>query len=176
MQDPNPEIRGWQTRQDRRRHGSPQLVPGCRHQLGQVPLHLLLSSAGGQTRQGKTSGRGGEGVAANGCVRRDSVDLEDKFCTCRLSCQRVQVTPTAASSSCVTYTSGRACFPIIPPNHSMHAKPKPPNDVAAKTGIWSWTMGSARLVGVPLSADSRSVLHLLVVSRQLLQITTAGEP
>lgn len=48
-------IRGWQTRRDRRRHGSPQLVPGCRHQLGQVPLRLLLSSAGGQTKQGKAS-------------------------------------------------------------------------------------------------------------------------
>lgn len=70
LQDPIPEIRGWLTSQDRRRHGSPQLVPGCRHQLGQVPLRLLLSSAGGQARQGKTSEKGGGWtggwVAANG--------------------------------------------------------------------------------------------------------------
>lgn len=61
LQDPIPEIRGWQTRRDRRRHGSPQLVPGCCHQLGQVPLRLLLSSAGGKARQGKTSRKGGRG-------------------------------------------------------------------------------------------------------------------
>lgn len=89
MQDPIPEprgeIRGWQTRRDRRRHGSPQLVPGCRHQLGQVPLRLLLSSAGGQARQGKTSWRGGRG-AGNGRLRSDLMDLEDELCTCRLSC------------------------------------------------------------------------------------------
>jgi len=66
------EIRGWPTRRDRRRHGSPQLVPGCRRQLGQVPLRLLLPSAGGQARQGKTSRQGGgrrgrgAGVAGNG--------------------------------------------------------------------------------------------------------------
>lgn len=54
------------------------------------------------------------------------------------------------------------------------ALPKPPNDVAAKIGDWSWTMGSARLVGAPLSAHSRSVLHLQVVSRQLLQIKMVG--
>lgn len=35
-------------------------------------------------------------------------------------------------------------------------------------------MGSGRLVGVPLSADSRSVLHLQVVSRQLLQKKMVG--
>lgn len=35
-------------------------------------------------------------------------------------------------------------------------------------------MGSGRLVGVPLSADSRSVLHLQVVSKQLLQIRMVG--
>lgn len=56
------EIRGWQTRRDRRRHGSPQLVPGCCHQLGQVPLCLLLSTAGGQARQGKTSEADGAGI------------------------------------------------------------------------------------------------------------------
>lgn len=49
------EIRGWHAGvQNRRRHGSPQLVPGCRHQLGQVSLCLLLPTAGGQARQGKT--------------------------------------------------------------------------------------------------------------------------
>lgn len=57
-QDPVPELRGWQARQDRNRHGSPQLVPGCRHQLGQVPLRLLLPSAGGQARHGKSWERG----------------------------------------------------------------------------------------------------------------------
>ena len=146
MQDPIPEIRGWQTRRDRRRHGSPQLVPGCRHQLGQVPLRLLLPSAGGQARQGKTSRRGGKGVAANGSLRGDSVDSEDEFSTCRLSC----LTSTHAGDFLLAKKnlSGILIVHVIyirmglvlshttrPLHAYMPASPKPPNDVAVKTSL-----------------------------------------
>lgn len=124
-------IRGWQTRRDRRRHGSPQLVPGCRHQLGQVPLRLLLSSAGGQTKQGKASyserEREREKDAGNGRLRRNSVDLEDKFCTCSLLwlastflLQRLATRVCLKSSRCMKYSQEQAFLRIATLSCSMH--------------------------------------------------------
>lgn len=126
LQDRIPEIRGWHARQDRRRHGSPQLVPGCRHQLGQVPLRLLLPSAGGQARQGKTSGNvecgrwwwwGASSAHVGSHFRTFAADFCSKLRTLTAPAPLQKNCMWDSHATCCLHLN-RALFPAVPLCHS----------------------------------------------------------
>lgn len=126
------EIRGWPTRRDRRRHGSPQLVPSCRHQLGQVPLRLLLSSARGKAKQGKASQTGDWETESGFSGRRRRV----LYMSSRMPLlQRTQMAPSCDKCQNV-YTWNELCvgpgLVVSHTTHPLHADRRfYPSDVAA---------------------------------------------